>query len=402
MKSLVIVLAACAAPAPPPATPELALASDLPAVCSSPEIVRIPRGFPYAFRFKPPATPGAPVLVYLPGGPGMTSIDQVPEFLPAGWGYLLTDPRGVGCNRLAELPPPEFFSSAAFTDDVIAAIDDRQLDRYVLYGISYGTLLATRVAATVDRAPSAVVMEGVLGRAFQPGEYYATASANQWTRLRAMMPDDVRTELDTSAEPYGVTSDGWSRALDQILLGGTAIVSLELAALSTSLPDDIRSQALAALHMYADAPELADPASVQLYRGVACREIDDTAPADDLDPLFVHGQLVRNVAEVGTKCGDLHVTEPYDSAAYQFAAPAYYFVGQRDIATPPSQGAYAFEHHTGPAVRVISQEAGHLSLQLDQSSCASDVLTSIASGGDDLPLVLATCPLAVDITATAT
>lgn len=394
MRILCLALAACTSPDPG----EYALAPDLPAVCSSPEIVRIPRenGFSYGFRYKAPTRAGAPTLVYVPGGPGMTSIDQIPEFLPEGWGYLMTDPRGVGCNRLAQLPPAEFYSSAQIAADVIAAIDDRRLEGYILYGLSYGTVLATQIAASVDRAPIAVVMEGVLGRAFEPGEYYATAVIAQWTRVRAMMPDDVRTELDTKPSPFGIPPEGWSRALDQVLLGGTAIVSTGFAALSSSSP--LHDDALAVFHMYADTPELADPASVELYRQIACRELDDTAPTDDLDPVFVAGQLVRNAAQEGTKCGDIHVTSPYDSAGFQFATRAYYFVGQVDAATPPWQAEYHYDHHQGPAVRVTTHEGGHLSLQLDQQLCASDVLVSIAGGGDDLPLVLATCPLDVDVT----
>ncbi len=289
---LAAVLAACATTAggsdPAPEPPVLALAADLPAVCDGPEMVRITRPvatddpslgtFSYGFRYKPAAA-GAPVLVYVPGGPGMTSIDQVPGMLPASWGYLLTDPRGVGCNRLAQLPTPDvaaaFWRSEQVSRDVLAAIADRQLDDYLVFGISYGTEVATLIASEVDSQQQAglraVVLEGVLGRYFMPGEYYATAVSAQWDDLRALMPADVRTELDTAPSPFGIAPLGWSRALDQILLGGTAIVSLELAALSPSVPAIIRDPAMSALQMYADTPELADPASIQLYRQTASR-----------------------------------------------------------------------------------------------------------------------------------
>src|SRR5262249_55735615 len=107
------------AASPPPAgggAVKLALAPKLPAQCTGPEVFRIERPiaasdpsrgtFSYGYRFKAPSAAGAPVLVYLPGGPGMTSTDTVPEFLPKGWGYLLTDPRGTGCNTLAQVPDP--------------------------------------------------------------------------------------------------------------------------------------------------------------------------------------------------------------------------------------------------------------------------------------------------------
>src|SRR5262249_11934214 len=85
-----------ASPSPSPQTPspsgggggELAIAATLPAQCTGPEIFRVDRAvatndpsmghYAYGFRFKPPTAAGAPVLVYLPGGPGITSIDEVP------------------------------------------------------------------------------------------------------------------------------------------------------------------------------------------------------------------------------------------------------------------------------------------------------------------------------------
>jgi pimeloyl-ACP methyl ester carboxylesterase len=396
---------------------ELALASTLPSQCAGPEIVRIARPvtqgdaasgrYSYGFRYKPASRAGAPVVVYMPGGPGMTSTDAPPEFLPHEWGYLLTDPRGVGCNTLASVPPPDlsqrFFRTAEIAHDVAAAIANRKLDDYVLYGISYGTMLATEVAQELESLkvarPKAVILEGVVGRAFDKADIGAPAIA-LWEQLRTVLPRDVVGELDSSAAPFGVSQLGWSQALSEILLGGRNVVSTFLTALSTENPSsDLRTEMLATLKSYADTPILRDPGAVELYRQTACRELDDTAPASDLDPIFSKGHLVRNAAEEGTKCGAIHVTTPYDSAKFQFTTPAYYFMGDSDIATPRAQGDYHFEHHTGPATRVVALGGGHLSLQLDQELCATDILTSIGSGGDDLGEVLALCQTPVRIDA---
>src|SRR5262249_34367299 len=74
---------------------DLEVAKDLPEVCSSSELVRITRPvdsdhpdgdtFAFGFRFKPPSDPGAPVLVYLPGGPGQSSIENPASFIPSSW-----------------------------------------------------------------------------------------------------------------------------------------------------------------------------------------------------------------------------------------------------------------------------------------------------------------------------
>jgi hypothetical protein len=392
----------------PPVPPELAISAMLPAQCAGPEIVRIERPvassaptmgrFSYGFRFRPPMTQGAPVLVFLPGGPGMTSTDQAPSMIPEGWGYLLTDPRGTGCNTLAALPAPDvssaFFRTEEIAGDVIAAIKDRGLDPYLLYGISWGTELGTFVAHDLETAggtpPIAVVLEGVLGRAFG-ADFGGAGWIAQWGMLQSSLRPDVLTELDTSAAPYGLPDDVWGRALMTILDAGPDLDTMLLDALSTSNADSVRSQALGLVKSLG-ARQLTDPQSVELYRQTVCRELADTSPADDLDVVFSQGQLVRNVAENGTKCAGLHVTTPYDSAQLQFAAKLYDFIGSNDPATEPWQGDYHFEHHQGRATRVITSGGGHESLQLNQAPCAPAVLASIAAGGADLQQVLLSCP----------
>jgi hypothetical protein len=399
-------------PPPPPARApvDLALAADLPAQCKGPEIFRITRPissadpahghYSYGFRFKPPGDPASPVLVYLPGGPGMTSTDAPPDFLPASWGYLLTDPRGVGCNTLAAVPDETvsglFFRTDEIANDVVAAIADRHLEAYVLYGISYGTVLGANVASKLAAAPPrAIVFEGVVGRAFRSGEYVGAAGIALWDSLRASMPDDVVHELDTSPSPFGIPPEGWSRALGSLLLGGANVDTLLFDALSGV--DPLQDQALAQIRSYANTPVLTSPGAVELYRQVACRELDASAPKNDLDPVFVAGKLVRDVADEGTKCRPFQVTTPFDSAAYAFAPKVFYFIGDTDVAAPKWQGDYAFDNHRGHAVRVVAKGGGHLSLQLDQQPCASAVLESIAKGGPDLRDVLSTCPTPVNV-----
>jgi len=389
---------------------DLEIASDLPTECKGADVIRIERPstadgsdtFQYGFRFKAPITAGAPVLVYLPGGPGQSSMDHPAEFIPEGWGYLMTDPRGVGCNRLAQLPSAvnsgRFFSTREIANDAIAAIQDRKLDHYILFGISYGTLLGTTVAHEIEARgvakPDAVVLEGVLGKTFGhddtnfPGSEYI----NQWQRMRPALPADVLTELDTKAAPYGFDATAWSKILMGFLPRGPLETFNYVSALSSTQPEATRQEVLATFKQIVDSP--ATPAgAVELYRQVACREIMDTVPANDLDVVFQAGQLVRNSAQEGTKCGELHVTTPYDSASLQFSMKLYEFIGDSDTATPPWQGAYHFEHHTSAAVRVTTKYGGHNSLELNQAACAPQLMASIAAGGADLATVAAACPM---------
>lgn len=392
----------------------LALASDLADHCTSEEVIRLDRvvevgsvetHFSYGFRYKAPIVPGAPVIVSLPGGPGGAAMGELPSFVPEGWGYLLTDPRGVGCNTLAELPSKEIasaiFKTEVLADDVIAAIVDRKLEDYVLFGVSYGTLLGTTISHRLEARklvpPRAVVLEGVLGRAFGT-DFVGAEYIRQWDRIRAALPADVLAELDTSAAPFGMPNEEWSRALMAWLPVSPEFVFQRVAALSpqSELTAEQRAEVLASILAAGKANDHDAPGQVELYRQVACREIMDTVPKNDLDVVMVAGRLVRNSAEEGTKCAGLRVETPYDSAKLPFAAKLYDFIGDVDPATPAWQGAYHFEHHTGgPAVRVVSQNGGHNSLRLNQGACSPAVFASIAAGGADLAAVLATCPLPV-------
>jgi pimeloyl-ACP methyl ester carboxylesterase len=394
----------------------LVLASQLPAQCASPEIVRVkrpvasdgaaPGTWSYGYRFKAPATPGAPVIVALPGGPGGTFTGADMSWVPKEWGYLLTDPRGVGCNTLANLPSADlsgkFFRTTEIAQDVIAAIEHQKLEGYILFGVSYGTLLATHVAhgleAANDPAPRAVVLEGVLGRAFAP-DFVGAEYLNQWTRIRGVLPADVLTELDTKDAPFGIDQQGWSHALISFLPYGAPVVANNLAALTTTheIPEQTRNTVLQTLRDLSSQAQHTEPGEIEMYREVACREIMDTVPASDLDVVFSHGQLVRNSAEEGTKCRELHTTTPFDSAALQFSANTYYFLGDTDVATPLWQGTYHYDHHQGHATKVVTKGGGHNSLRLNQQSCTVKVMASVANDGQDLPAALATCPMPVQV-----
>jgi pimeloyl-ACP methyl ester carboxylesterase len=346
----------------------------------------------------------------LPGGPGSTATDAPPTFVPEGWGYLLTDPRGVGCNTLAAVPAPDvsaaFFRTKEIAEDVIAAILDRKLESYVVFGVSYGTLLATTVMHGLEAKgvtpPKAVVLEGVLGRAFGTDDdsFQGAQYIVQWNRIRGVLPADVLTELDTKDAPFGVSAEGWSRFLTARLPAGPGEVANMVASLSTTLnlPEEARQTALAQIQAFSTFHPHTEPGAVELYREVVCREISNTTPASDLDTVFDHGKLVRNRAQEGAKCGSLEVSTPYDSANLQFAAKTYFFIGDSDVATPAIwQGAYHFEHHQGHAVRVVTIGGGHNSLRYNQGACAQNVMGSIAGGGADLAEVVKGCPNHVQI-----
>ena len=402
---------------PPDGVPTMAAAPALPAHCASPEIHRINRPasmedptlgrFAYRFRYKPPGVPGAPVLVVLPGGPGRTSTGSPPAFMPPGWGYLLTDPRGTGCNALDEVPygplANRFFLTREIAADVVGALDALPVQSYVLFGTGHGSVVGQTLASRLEErrlAARAVVLEGVFGRAFRPDEFVAAGYVDQWDRWNPVLPDDVRRELASSPTPYGLDPPHWSRALLELLSESPlATVQLLVTLSSRSGSDDARRAAVIDSIRRHGEEEALSPGERELRRQIVCREIAETPPGNGLDLMFMSGVLVRNSADEGTLCRDLRLTTPFDAAATAYAAPVYYFVGEDDPAAPPWQGAYAFDQHQGRATRVLVRGGAHRALTGDLAPCAPAVIASIGAGGVDLIQALAACPATVQVDA---
>ena len=393
---------------------DLALASELPEQCSL-AMIRIERpvssddlvggSYSYGFRFKAPTEPSAPVLVFLPGGPGQSSTSQVPSFVPESWGYLLTDSawRWLQHTReasrrgclLGVLSHPRYFTGCGRGDKGF-----RALTNYIVFGISYGTVLGTTVVHELELErvppPRAVVLEGVLGKAFEAG-FVGAEYITQWDCVRTRLPADVLAELDTKSAPYDVPAAGWSRYLMELLNFGPEFVASDLAGLSSTAPEDVRRATLAGIEGVAAETGAMAEGEEEMLRQIACRELDDTLVANGLFAAFQAGKLVRNTTQEGTLCKNLTLTDPYDSADLQSAPKVYYFLGDSDVATPFSQGTYHYDHRGGAAVKITTIDGGHNSLQFNQMECAPALMASIAAGGADLSTALASCPLATNV-----
>lgn len=75
------------------------------ATCPSSQDIVIQRelsnggAFPYTFRYLC-KNPNFPTIIYIPGGPGLGSIDKEKSaFKNINANVILTDPRGVGANK---------------------------------------------------------------------------------------------------------------------------------------------------------------------------------------------------------------------------------------------------------------------------------------------------------------
>lgn len=343
--------------------------------------------FSYTYAVGGAEDEAQPWIVVLPGGPGQGAI-SMPLALPSGFRLLRIDPRGVGCN--AGLPA-DALSSELVAADVAAVIRKEKIRSYFLYGASYGTITATILAHQLENdggiPPRAVILEGVIGRAFRPGEYLR-AFTQRWDALWPELSAETRAELSGASLPFGLSREWWAGWLISTLyvgvpVGGTHDAALDQIELLRN--EESRVFVKKRIEASAGAP---DANRLRVFREVTCREIAPDMRDLQFDFDFVRGRLVPRAPGF---CAGIEPGPLFDAERYPLRSPIYYFSGALDPATPPFQARYHFERQRrAPRTLVTLPRGGHLALSLNLGDCSQGVWEAIRAG-KPLPEVFGGC-----------
>lgn len=120
----------------------------------------------YAYSMSP-FDSNKPTYIYVDGGPGQNTHGAMPNFFDGQYNELRFDQRGLGCSS------PETFdiykdASLYSTENTIRDMDlIRQaygIDKWSVYGVSYGTVASTMYASKFSNSTRSLVLEGVVGR----------------------------------------------------------------------------------------------------------------------------------------------------------------------------------------------------------------------------------------------
>lgn len=354
--------------------------------------------FGYSFKQYPGANPDATTIIYLPGGPGQTGIEEMrdPAYGPLEYSFIETDLRGIGCNapEAADHYPGEFYNSVYFADDVISIIEHLGLEDYVLYGISYGTQLATMVASRLEARglplPRALVLEGVLGTAFTTGTPtdYA-AFQERWRAVRDSTDESIRSQLLADPPPAGLSSEEWGAGITGALPLGAGpdwanmnFLFVLLQYLSPAAPADVQAQFPTIMRQLGASP--VDALGQRLHEEVSCREIDET---EFVSLRLDGGELVPSTFD----CEDVPLSAAYSASDWPVHAPIYYFSGTDDPNTPPWQARTHFDAQSAAQRQLVHVTGGgHNSLLINLTDCASSLWQAVAAGAGFEP-ALATC-----------
>lgn len=349
--------------------------------------------FKYHFRYLP-ASPGNPTLVYIPGGPGETSINTSFD-VPDGYGLILTDPRGVGCNQIESRASlrDEFYTTENIALDILAAVAMTNPEKYILYGRSYGTMVATVAASLAQQKigmePLAVVLQGVVGQAFL-GDSIFQGYLDTWATEKSDLPASVLKTFEQGS-PLGYSSSVWGLTVANLLAMGKSAQGDSIQFLQGVLPNSPIQNSLEQMVSSFLPQSSADVA--QLYRAIVCHEVSSvvSTPIVDVDLQLINGDLVP---VKGHLCDGIPLDRPYNSRDWQVRAPIYYFAGSLDPATPIKGARFHFEGQPrSNRIFVTVVDGGHRALESGLGDCITPILQSIGNGGESFEDVLQTCVL---------
>jgi pimeloyl-ACP methyl ester carboxylesterase len=338
----------------------------------------------------------APTVIVIPGGPGGTSISTEP--VPGGFDFqqillgldteynaIFTDPRSQGCNSDFLFHPNEL-STSALVSDLIEMIKGLGLKRYILYGHSYGSVVALQLAHQIEVSagitrPIAVLLSGAWSKPVSQIERAQWAEI-AWQQFQNSLPADLKNYffglnlqkiastprflLDISGETWanfifsGLTEGAVSyqgKVSDNLLfnlrkLNGTQAEKLELIKLLQ--------------------PQKSTSPIKEIFRQIYCHELGYGAPV---------------CLQSGIK-----LDRPFDSKNFQVHSPLVYASGSRDPAVNIRNAYYGYSLQKWTSRKYFIEifGGGHANFMFTRN-CLNPFWESVYQGTQGLNQVLKNC-----------
>lgn len=391
-----------------------------------PEKADSPR-FDFKYQIVGNLNPEDFVLIYLPGGPGGTSIRDfdLPEVrknhlkagLPENITWIMIDPRSVGCNEGDEKDfPDDSLTSTHLAHDVLALIKNLGLKKYILHGHSYGSQSATFIAGLARennaQQPHALFLSGILGKGKADGTFSIPFNLSlEWELIKQELSPKALVHLEKE-HPFEIDAEHWRYYIQRRLYWGFQYVDGELRnpfieKLKLLESDDSKAfQSLLDEVKPTENPpfllqekfELPRRDSFQdmhpgdrLFAKIDCHEF---SPADGYVN-FSFGKLVFD--EASDPCKDEPYDRPYDSADFEIESPIYYLAGTNDPAAPYEGAVHHFENQNQTRRNFMTVPRGaHSMLGYIFPDCKDDMWKAIYEL-KDLTEVMPKCAIKVDL-----
>lgn len=350
--------------------------------------------FDYRYQYMTAQTSAQTTVVHLPGGPGQGYMGADRDSYPAQFNHILIDPRTLGCNyQSSSVIANDFVSTRQHAADIVAIVKTLGLDNYVLYGISYGTVVATVAAdlirqdATIN-VPRAIVFEGIVGEPSR-GTAYNDAFKQQWDLRLEFIPGLQAVFSNAGSLPFGYSSDQWTSILNSLLsIGGEIADSFLYAAVDPRPYDVTVLKAILDGFLQGGASPLG---TRRFYQQVGCRELFDDnryfnyLSSGDFKVFDANDYLAEGVtleAALGG-CSVIDMNDPYDPISYTMAdVPTYYFQGRGDPNTPIAEAKIHFNAKSELSAKYFIEiaHAGHNPFSIQLDDCSDKVWEHVLAG----------------------
>jgi len=338
--------------------------------------------FEYKYRFKC-ENPNWPTVIFVPGGPGMTSTDDSQKDFPKNANIIFTDPRGTGVNKeyWTKKPEGKRVTTEDVADDVVSIVKKLGLKNYVLYGHSFGTAVATVAGSKIDNdltlaTPKVILLEGTVGRAAQVNDQSDAAKAF-WNKVKSEAYYCVECKADQKLEKFSKKDVGnvISMALEAGLNGAYVHVFLN------RVDDEQFGETAKKLEQIVSADQL------RLYKNIGCHEFFELGITDTE---YDKGEL--KLINLGT-CEGEKLDQPYDSRKWPIKkTKLIYIAGTHDTATPLMQMVYHYEGQSQTNKQLIcAARGGHSPLTQDLKDCNEKIWSTILAGNSNLSKALEEC-----------
>jgi proline iminopeptidase len=323
-------------------------------------------------------------LVIIPGGPGAASVALYRGLrrraAEKGLDVIMVEHRGVGMSRHDDSGtdlPPESLTIDLVVDDVVAVLDDAQVDKAVIYGTSYGTYVAAGVGVRhPDRVHGMILDSPVLSaddidavrdetrRLLWEGDTPETAELAPKVRQLVDQGKLSPEATQLAAAVYGFAGPRvLRRQLDLLLAGRRRLWSV---------------LGLAARFLFErKAPYRHEP---DLVGRIGYRELNYAAVPDGkpLDPAVAYHEISTETPEFEA--------EPFNliDAMPRFGWPTVVISGGRDLITPPAVARRIASLIPG-AVLVNLATAGHSIIDLRERAALGIIKAAYEGTSAGLP-----------------
>jgi len=338
-----------------------------------------------------------PTVIFFPGGPGAFSIGS---HLSLGKvNVVKIDPRGTGCNfDNGQLFSSEEVSTNNAAADITAIIKQEKLSRVILYGQSYGTVLATVAAYELEKQnyhPELVVLEGVVGKAWDNWDVYLGGFVNSGNSFLNQNPN-LKNLFKVEPLPLSLPSDFWAW---RISMSGNNWLSEvnELTTIANPDSTDFDTTKRDVLFNFeyfknSRSVDLKQNPSFFVTQSVLCSELSKTYYStwpigmSDAQLILDHESLLKSF----DYCESKFKFSPYDSHKFNLNTPVVYFQGETDPQTPLGGAMYHLDGQANTRNKYFYKIrlGSHSPLQADLTDCAPQIWEHLYSKSYDLSDVL--------------